>query len=231
MFDVICTIDPGTKNFSFLIEEFDLEMIKKIKCPTKSKRFSRIENFVAVGKKKKRGEDLEASPEYINFLEEFYHSGKTIYCKNSDITDGSKGKGKTQLTQEDLVRLRDLLDDHKEYFDKCSTFVIEKQMSFGKMKTNQVAIIVENFVRSYFIIKYGENKKILNIPAYEKTQMLGCPGGLDKPHRKKWAISKAQEIWTYRGDIESVENLSLGKADDKSDCLLIALSWAILEYF
>jgi hypothetical protein len=231
-YEYICAIDPGSRNFSFLIEEIDLEKIKKISCPSKTKRFSKIEEFVQSGKKKKRGEDLEPSVEYNNFLEEFWHAGRTVYCKNSDITNGLGGKGKTELTQEDLVRLRDLLDDHKEYFDKCSTIVIEKQMQFGKAKTNPVAIIIEHFVSSYFTIRYGCSKKVLSYPAYNKSQILGCPGGLEKPKRKKWAIHKANEIWTLRGDMDAVENLANSKKrDDISDCLCIAQSWVILEYF
>jgi hypothetical protein len=230
--EFVCSVDPGSRNFSFLIEELDLKELKKLSCPPKNKRFSKIEDFVQAGKKKKRGEDLEPSKEYNEFLEKFWHCGRTVYCKNSDITGGVKGKGKTELTQEDLVRLMDLLDEHKEYFDKCSTIIIEKQMSFGKAKTNPIAIIIEHFVSSYFIIKYGCAKKIISYPAYNKTQILGCPGGLDKPKRKKWAIQKADEIWSLRGDMNSVENLAKAKKrDDISDALILSLSWAILEYF
>jgi hypothetical protein len=222
----ICTIDPGSKNFSFLIEEFDIGSIKKLKCPPKNKRFLKVKES------DKKQKDKEPSPEYIDFLDQFWHCGKTIFCKNSDITNGVKGKGRTELTQQDLVRLKNLLDEHQCYFDMCSTIVIEKQMSFGKMKTNQVAIDIEKFVYSYFVIKYEGTKKIVVYPAYNKTQILGCPCGIGKPLRKKWAIEKASEIWTIRGDIEMVEKLeSMTKMDDISDSLCIALSWAVLEYF
>ena len=53
-----------------------------------------------------------------------------------------------------------------------------------------------------------------------------------KPKRKKWAIEKANEIWTLRGDLETVELVSSKKKkDDMSDCLLHVLSYIICNYY
>lgn len=226
MLERVCSIDPGTKNFCFLIEEFNIENIKKIFFPPHKERFIREE-------KKKSYIDMEPTEKYLNCLEEFWHCGRTIFYKKFDITsikNKKEKKGKTELTIEDLIRLKDVLDEHCGYFDKCTSFVIEKQMAFGS-KINPVAITIEKFIYSYFIIKYGNTKNIVVYPAYNKTQILGCPRGLDKPQRKKWVVYKADEIWTLRGDLDMVEALSeVKKADDISDCFCIGLSWVILNF-
>lgn len=221
----ICSVDPGSKNFSFGVEVFDTSMLSKLSYPPKNKR------FIEKGKKTKRGENLEPSEEYVDFLEKFWHCGRTVHTSVSDITNGVKGKGKTILTNQDLVRLSELLDSHIELFDKCTTFVIEKQMAFKGVR-NPVAIKVADFVMSYFLIKYKNSKKVVEHTAYLKTQLLGCPGGLDKPKRKKWATEKADEIWSYRGDMNTVDMVgSIKKKDDVSDCLLLSLSYIISDRF
>jgi len=68
-------IDPGKVNFAFIVEEIDKDMLKDIICPIKKDRF--IKN----GKK-----DVSPTDKYTNFLEEFYHCGRTILCSNNDIT-------------------------------------------------------------------------------------------------------------------------------------------------
>jgi len=241
--------DPGKVNFAFIIEEIDKDILKDITCPLKKNRF--IKN----GKR-----DVSPTDEYVNFLEEFYHCGRTILCSNNDIThdiDESiiidekiekrkrkskkdevkdevkdeikkvKKKGSKALDSNVFLRLTKLLDRHKDYFDKCSTIIIEQQMSFGS-KINTMAIKIAQHTYSYFLFNYKDTKKIVEFPSYNKTQILGAPGGLDKPQRKKWAIEKADEIWTMRGDMETVNMIKTKKKkDDMSDCLLHVLSYII----
>jgi hypothetical protein len=230
--------DPGKVNFAFIVEEIDKEMLKEITCPNKKNRFisceNKEENKEEKPKKRKKREDMEPTSSYINFLEEFYHCGKTIICSNNNITDVSattKAKGSKALDANTFLRLTALLDSYKEYFDKCSTIIIEQQMSFGS-KINTMAIKIAQHTYSYFLFRYGNTKKIVEFPSYNKTQILGAPGGLEKPKRKKWAIEKANEIWTLRGDLETLELVSSKKKkDDISDCLLHVLSYIICNYY
>lgn len=231
--------DPGKVNFAFIIEEVDTKVIKNLSCPTKKDRFININSLDKDDKnkkKRKKREDMEPTDSYINFLEEFYHCGKTILCSNNNITDVSdvsnkKAKGSKSLNSNVFLRLTALLDSYKEYFDKCSTIIIEQQMSFGS-KINTMAIKIAQHTYSYFLFRYGNTKKIIEFPSYNKTQILGAPGGLEKPKRKKWAIEKANEIWTLRGDLETVDMVnSKKKKDDMSDCLLHVLSYIVSEYF
>lgn len=248
-------VDPGKVNFAFIIEEIDKDMLKDILCPLKKDRF--IKN----GKK-----DVSPTEKYTNFLDEFYHCGRTILCSNNDITkdiieddvkeEVKPKKRKTKKEKEEemklkkeekktkvskkgskaldsnvFIRLTNLLDKHKEYFDKCSTIIIEQQMSFGS-KINTMAIKIAQHTYSYFLFRYENTKKIVEFPSYNKTQILGAPGGLDKPQRKKWAIEKANEIWTTRGDLDTVEMIGTKKKkDDMSDCLLHVLAYIIHNYY
>lgn len=236
--------DPGKVNFAFIVEEVDKDMLKDIICPDKKDRF--IKN----GRK-----DVTPTEKYTDFLEEFYHCGKTIICSNNDITKdeskeekeekkskkikkeekeekkSSKKKGSKSLDANVFLRLTELLDNHKEYFDKCSTIIIEQQMSFGS-RINTMAIKIAQHTYSYFLFRYGNTKKIVEFPSYNKTQILGAPAGLDKPKRKKWAIEKANEIWTLRGDMDVIEMITKKKKkDDMSDCLLHVLSYIVHNYY
>jgi hypothetical protein len=232
-------IDPGKCNFAFIIEEIDLDMLKNIQCPPKKQRFienienKKEENEKGEKKKRKKREDLEPSENYISFLEQFYHCGKTILCENNDITGGIKSekKGSKSLDSSLFLRLTELLDSYKEYWDKCDTIIIEQQMSFGKL-VNTMAIKIAQHTYSYFLFRYGNTKNIIEFPSYHKTQILGAPGGLEKPKRKKWAIEKADEIWSLRGDMDTASKVgSKKKKDDMSDCLLHVLSYIILNKY
>ena len=236
----IAAFDPGKVNFAFIIEEIDTDMLHGITCPSKKDRFI------------KKGKDDDPTDSYIHFLEKFYHCGRTVQCANTDITKDfvenpepkkrrkkgdlpvvnvKKKKGSKALDSSIFLRLTDLLDQYKEYFDKCSTIIIEQQMSFGS-KINTMAIKIAQHTYSYFLFRYGSSKKIIEFPSYNKTQILGAPAGLEKPQRKKWAISKADEIWALRGDLETVEMIkSKKKKDDMSDCLLHVLSYIILSKY
>jgi hypothetical protein len=253
----IAAFDPGKVNFAFIIEEIDKNAITSLiqSCPPKNKRFICDASSDGAKKpsRKEKTEHTHPSPDYLTFLEEFYRSGRTIVCTNSDITRDDfeeadklkrKRRTKTEIEQEDkkekkntkldaamFLRLTALLDRYKEQFDKCTTILIEQQMSFGAT-INTTAIKIAQHTYSYFLFRYGSTKQIIEFPSYNKTQILGAPGGLDKPSRKKWAIVKANEIWTCRGD-ETMASFvqSNKKKDDLSDCLLHVLSYIIMTYY
>lgn len=232
----VVAFDPGKINFAFIIEEVDTDMLENLACPSKKDRFfNNRDNIETEKKKRKKREDLEPTESYIDFLEKFYHCGKTILCSNNNITDAnstdSKKKGSKALDVSLFLRLTDLLDKHKYYFDQCSTIIIEQQMSFGA-RINTMAIKIAQHTYSYFLFRYRDTKKIIEFPSYNKTQILGAPGGLEKPKRKKWAIEKADEIWTLRGDLMTSTFVgSKKKKDDMSDCLLHVLSYIITDKF
>jgi predicted GTPase len=84
---------------------------------------------------------------------------------------------------------------------------------------------------SYFTFLYRDLKNIFEFPAYHKTKILGAPGKMDKPSRKKWAIEKAQEIWIERDDFKTAQKVvSSKKKDDMSDVLVMCQAFVYLKF-
>lgn len=244
----VMAIDPGKVNFAFLIEEIDTGMVSELKrkCPKKADRFSSCSEKNEDEKNeeepknkrrrktgKKRTADMECTQAYTEFLDQFYHCGRTVLCANHnlDAAETKKMRGSRCLSADVFIKLTELLDSYKPYLDQCSTIVIEQQMSFGS-RINTMAIKIAQHTYSYMLFRYGKTKQIVEYPSYNKTQILGAPPGLEKPQRKKWAIAKADEIWTLRGDMDATGYVSAKKKkDDMSDCLLHVLSYLITSRF
>ena len=134
----------------------------------------------------------------------------------------------------------DHLDKFAEYWDKCDTFVIEMQMSFGKNR-NPMAVKLGQHCYSYFIFKYGRFKKTIEFPAYHKTQILGAPKKvldkkdklikMSKPERKKWAVEEAYRILTIRNESDVMDNIKTkSKKDDLSDVICQLEAYKFLTY-
>lgn len=243
----VMAVDPGKVNFAFLIEEVDSATLTELKskCPKKAYRFAKIdgiEDEIDEEERpqkrrrrggKKRGVDMEPTQAYTEFLEEFYHCGRTVLCANHsvDVAETKKMRGSRCLSANVFQKLTDVLDTYRPYLDKVSTVIIEQQMSYGS-KINTMAIKIAQHTYSYFLFRYGMSKTIVEFPSYNKTQLLGAPAGLEKPQRKKWAIEKANEIWTLRGDLSASEYVTgKKKKDDMSDCLLHVLAFLISSRF
>lgn len=221
MFTYICSIDIGKKNFAFYIEKFSKDQLLSLKNIPEP----RYKN------------DGTPTDIFQDLLKQIYKNGECVLFVNSDLTVGTSTK--KYLDTEVFHNMTDLLDKYKSFWDKCDAIIIEKQMSFGKNKTNTMALKLGQHCWSYFAFNYSRYKQIIEFPAYHKTQVLGAPKkilvkgkpkNMDKPHRKKWCVEKTMEILDIRNDLRTLEILNNNKKkDDLSDivCQLQAFKYLV----
>ena len=223
---VIVSFDIGKINFAFHIEEFDATQLEKVKNIPKIKRYN---------------VDGTCTKEFENIIDKICMNGKTLLYKNSDISQGCK-KGST-FDPKLCINMTELLDQYKSYWDRCNKFIIEMQMNFGKRR-NTTAVKLAQHCMSYFLFNYKDANKVIEFPAYHKTQVLGAGKiksvtktgkvtykAIDKPARKKWSIDEACRMLSERGEIDIFCDLSTkSKKDDLSDCLLMNCAYKYLHY-
>jgi hypothetical protein len=212
----IASFDIGKKNFAFYIEEINLTELKNIKNIPKLKRYE------ANG---------TCTIDFSKILKQIYLNGKKILIKNIDLTSGTN---KSKYFDIELCyNLIDVLDEYREYWDNVSYIVVEQQMSFGK-KVNTMALKLGQHCESYFLFKYGRFKKVIEFPAYYKTQVLGSEKietktkagkirykNIDKTARKKWAIEEGSCILAEREDFQTLSEItSMKKKDDLNDVII-----------
>ena len=220
----VASFDIGYRNLCFAIEEIDLDKIKDIK---------------KLPKKDQYNPDGTTTKEQGQIIKTICLNSKTVIFKNKDLTN----KKMKVLDSEVFHTLTEHLDDYLEYWDKCSFFIIEKQMSFRGVY-NVTALKLGQHCFSYFVFKYSRFKEVFEFPAYHKTQVLGAVKikkttktrkvsykAVDKPTRKKWSIEQASMILAERNDFKNLSLLeSSTKKDDISDCILQAISAVYLYY-
>lgn len=211
----VASFDIGKKNFSFYIEEMNKTELEALPPTPKNARYNT---------------DGTPTIRFKRILDQVILNGTAVIHHNFDLTENCQ-KG-SYLDPESFHNMSDTLDHFHEYWDRCEVFVIEQQMSFGKNR-NTMALKLGQHCYSYFAIKYGRFKKIIEFPAYHKTQVLGAKKNisvtkkgktswkaLDKASRKKWAIEKAEQILADREDFFTLSDmLSHGKKDDLADTL------------
>lgn len=204
------SFDIGKKNFSFYIESFSVSELEKIKNIPKINRYNA---------------DGTATNEMKEILQKVYLNGETVLHCNLDLT---KNCNKAEiLDSETYHNMVSALDDYKEQLDLCSFIIIERQMSFGK-KMNLMAVKLAQHCYSYFVMRYGREKTVIEFDAFHKTQVLGAPkiGGktckngkvkykaMSQIQRKKWAVTRALEILEERNDVEAISNIQKAKKKD-----------------
>jgi hypothetical protein len=208
----IATVDPGKKNFAFIIQEIDLDKFNAIKFVNKDDRYN---------------EDGTHTRAFKSNIRDICKCSKVILWKNVDITCGTKKYFDDKL----LYELTSVLDSFKDYWDKCHYVIIEEQMAFGT-KHNTMAIKVAQHTQSYFIFNYFRFKTIVMFQAYHKTKVLGALKGITKPQRKKWSVEFVKELID---DVACENEISeqykkSKKKDDYSDVMLMVYAF-LIKYF
>ncbi len=224
----IAAFDIGKKNFAFVIEQVDTDSIKQLQSIPKKQRYNK---------------DGTPTPEFQEILHQLYMVGKVEKVVNLNLTYDCDAR--KYLDPKTFMNMINELDKYKPLLDECEVILIEKQMSFGKKKTNTMALKLGQNCYTYFLMKYNGTKTVLEYPAYYKTQVLGAPkkfGKISKTYkngktvqiadnRKKWAVRTVESILKLRGDEESLKIIGdAKKRDDMSDCLLMIITYSILHF-
>lgn len=225
----IASFDIGKKNFAFYIEECDQKQLLALQNVPENKRYN---------------PDGSPTKKMQQLLDEICANGRTILHKNLDLTANCDKS--MRLDPETFYNMNDVLDQYIPYWDKCCAFVIEQQMQFaGKGKTNPMAQKLGQHCYSYFTFLYGRTKQVVEFSAQHKTRILGAPkinGGvykngntkwtnMSKPQRKKWAVKKASEILSARGEEKVLTGIkTVSKKDDLADTLVQLQAFKYLTF-
>lgn len=157
---------------------------------------------------------------YVNFAFCVRENDKTILLENISLTK------KDDEFVDILFTMIQEMDKREEWWNKCDVFLIEKQMGF-RGKYNIKALKIAQHLCTYFMMKYGKTKEIIDYPAYHKTKVYNAPK-MTKPQRKKWAVKKAMELLENEPEVlELVKKAK--KKDDLCDCYLHCTSYKILQ--
>lgn len=199
----LASFDIGKKNFAFCIEEVDV---------------SRLESIPNLPFYERYNKDGSLKDGFKQIIQTVSSTGKIILLENVNLTENTDKS--LYLDAKVFLNMTKLLDKYKDYWDKCSTFVIEQQMSFGKRKNNTMALKLAQHCLSYFLFHFAEFKTAIEFPAFHKTKVLGAPKKMSKPERKMWSVNQAILILMDRNDRESLEKItSHKKQDDYADVI------------
>ena len=224
----IIAFDIGKKNFAFVMEEVSDEHLK---------------NITNIPKKERYNKDGTCTDKFNQILQQLYLNGKILMVENIDLT--YECNPKKYLDPKVYLNMITEMDKYKDKFDECDVFLIERQMSFGKKKTNTMALKLGQHCYSYLLMKYLQDKIIIDYPAYYKTQILGAPkkfGKISKTYkngktvqiqdnRKKWSVRIATDILQLRKDNDSLEIINdTRKRDYMCDCLLMTITFSYLYF-
>jgi len=216
----IACFDIGVVNFALYIEEIN------------PKDFSSLKPI-----KKRYNPNGSVNEDFNPCFNKLYSFGKKVLF---DLVELTSSKVNPYAISTDVVSsLTCYLKNNKDLWDKCSCFIIEKQMSF-KNVNNSNAERLSQHCFSFFEILYGSHKCISFIGASRKTKLLGCPlrlnaknkyEALPKPLRKKWSVNNALSIFYLRKDYDSILNLlKYIKQDDIADCVNLLQAFKYLVF-
>ena len=201
---MIAAFDMGLKNFAFAVKDQDKYTLLRNTALSDSLNKTTLATY-----KKK---DL------TTMMTDLHIPSKNKMLKKDMITLVlSKNKKTEKNNPTDFgITLFKIMDTYKHIWDKCGTFLIERQMT-----VNMQALKLSHYLEAYLKIHYPL-KKVLNYNASTKTKKLGAIDLNNKADRKKWTIH-------YTLQLLDGENLayfqSLTKQDDVADVVCMIESF------
>lgn len=109
----------------------------------------------------------------------------------------------------------DQLEKDYMYLSSAHYIVIESQMHNVATNTRMCQHLISHFITKYK--NKGNRPIVIEISAQAKYRMLGCPMGLDKLARKKWAPMKAVELLEERKCEDELIHITEIKCSAKRD--------------
>lgn len=210
---MIASFDIGKVNFAFCIEKINLTELSELETIPLKARYTK---------------EGTCTSDFKKLMDKVCQNGEIILLENIDLTIGTDTK--KYLDPLIFIKMTRMLDTYKDYWNQCSDFVIEQQMSFGN-KRNTMALKLGQHCLSYFLFNYAAFKNSIEFPAYHKTKVLGSPKKMTKYERKTWSVKRAIEILQSRGSDHLLTELkSRKKKDDVADCITMLQAYKFLSY-
>lgn len=170
-------------------------------------------------------------------LEKRYSTGyvETLYMERlnlSDYGDTSDTGGTTKVDPQILTILTQFLTALLPHLRETRIVAVERQLA-----VNYKSSRIYQHILTFFMIHaptFQHPCIVMDIDPKLKGKILGAPKGLNKYGLKQWAIEKALEILTIRGDQRAIKCItdnrgkSKTKADDLSDTVIQIEAWFIL---
>lgn len=198
----VASFDIGKKNFAFCIEEFSITDLEGIENIHRNERYHK---------------DGTLKVPFAKIVHRVCSTGKIIMLEHFDLTENTKLE--KSLDPMVLMNLTVFLDQYKEYWEQCTTFLIEQQMGFGR-KQNTMALKIGQHCFSYFLFHFAMFKQVVEFPSYYKTQILGAPKKSTKHQRKMWSVEEAMRILLDREDNDTLKKITdRKKRDDVCDTI------------
>lgn len=193
---MIVAFDIGIKNFAFAVKsKGEFILLKNTNLDEDSMTKTSL--------------NLYKKEELIELMEDLKISTNEK-MKKKDMVDLIFKKNKPKVKKDLSFALFKIMDDHKATWEKCETFLIERQWV-----TNMQALKLSHYLEAYLKIYYP-TKTILNYNAAIKTKKLGAINLKTKKDRKEWTIK-------YVSELLEGENLrffkTLKKKDDVADVI------------
>ena len=159
----LASFDIGKKNFAFYIEEVNVNAFESIENIPRTCRYFK---------------DGTCTTEFQQVIRDVSLNGRRILLENVDLTRDTDRK--KYLDPKVFVRMTELLDSYRDYWQHCTSFIIEQQMSFGN-KRNSMAVKLGQHCYSYFLIMFSTFKTPLEFPRFRAR--IGESPGLSEERR------------------------------------------------
>lgn len=158
---------------------------------------------------------VSIDPGTVNFairIERRYFSGKIVPIFYQVWALRKRGKVDTARPNTIYSTLSGKLDEIKDSIIESHLFIIEKQLAINYQSTRVMQHAISHFI---ILVKDLPHYPIIyEIAPTLKGQCLGAPPRMSKNELKEWAIVKAKELLTIRGDTWSLQVIDKYKKQD-----------------